>query len=56
LFTTSKVKIVDDAESDEFEICVIGHEISGKMFIWYFLFYPHFFRAVPLDDVVEVES
>ena len=48
--------MVEDADKDVFEICVIGQEMSGRMFIWYFLFYPHFFNVVPLEEVNDVES
>lgn len=48
--------MVEDADKEELEIWVMGQEMSGKMLIWYFLFYPHFFNVVPLDEVNEVES
>ena len=47
--------MVDEGESEELDICVMGHEMSGRMFIWYFLFYEHFLSAVPFEEEVDVE-
>lgn len=46
------MRTTDEADNVELEICEIGQEMSGKMLIWYFLFYEHFFKVVPLEDVV----